>query len=826
MSLLNLLQNHVKRLCNTFCQLGLVKIIQTTAKTTWPFLLTLALLFVQNTNAQPPVASFNYSKSGLTVNFNDQSTNAYNHSWDFGDGNTSNVVNPTHTYNNNGNYSVCLSVTDSLGTQSDTACATITVSASGCSADFSSTTSGLTANFNNNSSGASSYTWNFGDGTSDTSSNPSHTYSTGGSYNVCLIARDNSGTFCDSICKTVTVSSPGCTADFSSTTSGLTANFNNNSSGASSYTWNFGDGTSDTSSNPSHTYSTGGSYNVCLIARDNSGTFCDSICKTVTVSTSGCSADFNSITSGLTVNFTNISTGASSYKWDFGDGSTDTSANATHTYGSGGNYTVCLKAFNTSGNLCDSICKTVTISSSGCTADFSSTTSGLTANFTNNSSGASSYTWNFGDGASDTSTNPSHTYSSGGSYSVCLIARNSAGNLCDSICKTVSVSNPSCTADFSYTTSGRTANFTNNSSGASSYTWNFGDGASDTSTNPSHTYSSGGSYSVCLIARNNAGNFCDSTCKTVSLNVNSIKGTVSFNGNNLDTGEVFLYEVSSGSYSKVDSLFIKNSSQGKYQFNNVDTGQYLVKAYPDSSSTVAASAVPTYHDSSVIWSNATTINKNAGQSSTANIYLNAKSNQQGPGTISGTIVQAGAGKRIGPGDPQSGVEVLALTGGGEVQDYDVSSADGTYEFKDLPLDTHQVHVEITGFTTKDQFVQLDENKKSVDSLNFEVNKDQDSISLSIPEVRKQNDNFKVYRIYPNPANTEVNIFVRAEKDQNLELQVTNSKGQQVLKDQWQVRSGVNKKAMKVEGLSKGIYLLRLAKKDGQSASLRKLIISR
>lgn len=79
-----------------------------------------------------PVAAFSYTASGLSVSFTDMSTDANNnissYSWDFGDSNTSDSVNPQHSYAEPGSYQVSLTVTDSTGL-TDTSSQTVTVSA-------------------------------------------------------------------------------------------------------------------------------------------------------------------------------------------------------------------------------------------------------------------------------------------------------------------------------------------------------------------------------------------------------------------------------------------------------------------------------------------------------------------------------------------------------------------------------------------------------------------------------------------------------------------------------------------------------------------------
>ncbi|MEI6594176.1 MAG: PKD domain-containing protein [Bacteroidota bacterium] len=132
------------------------------------------------------------------------------------------------------------------------------------------------------------------------------------------------------------------------------------------------------------------------------------------------------------VTFTNTSTNATSYVWDFGDGSTtSTLANPTHTFTISGTFSVKLTATGDGGT--SSTTKTINISNKPPTADF--TISGLGRapciyTFTNQSTDANSYVWDFGDGsATSILTSPTHTYTVGGIYQVKLTATGAGGSV-------------------------------------------------------------------------------------------------------------------------------------------------------------------------------------------------------------------------------------------------------------------------------------------------------------------------------------------------------------------------------------------------------------
>ncbi len=146
-------------------------------------------------------------------------------------------------------------------------------------------------------------------------------------------------------------------------------------------------------------------------------------------------ADFSytgaNVTAPAIVQFTNNSTNATSYTWDFGDGSTSTNANPSHNYAAGGVFSVKLTATGAGGS--NTITKSVTlISAVPPSVNFSFTGDNKEANdtvtFNNTTSNATSYSWDFGDGTNSTVANPVHIYTSGGTYTVTLSATGSGGN--------------------------------------------------------------------------------------------------------------------------------------------------------------------------------------------------------------------------------------------------------------------------------------------------------------------------------------------------------------------------------------------------------------
>lgn len=168
-------------------------------------------VFALNLSAAPPPIQFTASPTNgtapLTVQFNSPSVDANgnaitNWNWNFGDSSTSTSQNPSHTYTTAGSFSLTLVVTNIYGGVASGSGPAITVSPAPTTVQYTASptngTAPLAVQFNSSSidSGGNtinSWNWNFGDGNTSTAQNPSHTYTTSGSYFPALVATNNLG---------------------------------------------------------------------------------------------------------------------------------------------------------------------------------------------------------------------------------------------------------------------------------------------------------------------------------------------------------------------------------------------------------------------------------------------------------------------------------------------------------------------------------------------------------------------------------------------------------------------------------------------------------
>ncbi|MEQ8363364.1 MAG: PKD domain-containing protein [Cyclobacteriaceae bacterium] len=395
-----------------------------------------------------PVVAFNNSIScqGQVMNFTNNSTIAsgsMTYSWDFGDPSTtsdnSTATNPSYTYSLASDYAVSLTATSNFNcvtnlTKNVTSYPIPVV-------DFSLTPAclGIPTDFTNESTisvGGMTYFWDFGDGNTSTQTNPNNLFGAISSYNVLLTATSNANCI-NSVSKTVDVHhTPVSSFTASDVCELINVPITNNSTitaGTLSYSWDFGDATTDGNAIPIKSYGSAGPYTISLTA------ISDFNC----VDAASASIDIrqNPIASFSVADdcqdkaflFTNTSTsgeGSLTYNWNFNDGNTSVDINPIKNYLNPSTYNVSLTATTSFG------CVNTAINNLEVYAvpetDFTATNvcQDLAADFTNNTTianGTVSYSWSFDDGGNSSLTNPSHNYGVDGTYNVQLASTSDQG---------------------------------------------------------------------------------------------------------------------------------------------------------------------------------------------------------------------------------------------------------------------------------------------------------------------------------------------------------------------------------------------------------------
>jgi gliding motility-associated-like protein len=482
---------------------------------------------------QGPTANFSASPLevcvGTPINFTDASTAGSvpitSRTWDFGDGASSNDLNPTHTYTAAGTYTVTLVVTDQNGIADPEVKPAYIIVNPLPQTDFTFTGNGCTVPFDVTFTNASAagpnitYAWDFGNGQTSTATNPpAVTYSTAGTFPISLTVTNTTTGCVNTLVQDIVVSNfaAGINAPTDACIGEPVIITDQSTVGANQWNWDFGNGQTSTSQNTSTVYTTAGTYTISLLSQNTNSGCQDVATHTITVNplpTPGFVANPTIGCAPFSVNFTNTSpAGGSSYLWNYGDGSTATGFSpGPHVYTANGSYSVTLSMIDANGcpgttTQIDVI--TVTAPIVDFTLDENDGCAPVTVQFTDLSTSPNpttdpivSWTWDFGDGSPpyNGQTPPPHVYTTIGSYTVTLTATTQAGCIGTEIkLDTIEVGGHSI-PDFTVSPLTNCAKsdfqFTNLTTfigtpdpGDIEYFWNYGDGGTGTGENPIYEY--------------------------------------------------------------------------------------------------------------------------------------------------------------------------------------------------------------------------------------------------------------------------------------------------------------------------------------------------
>ena len=490
------------------------------------------------------------------------------YSWNFGDGSpVSSSVNPTKVYAA-GTWTATLTVTDNEGATATSSVQVQSLVNQAPTGVANGTPVGInnkapyTVNFSSagsvdndcavvNACPGLSVSWNFGDGSPvSTQANPTKVYTSAGVYAATLTVTDSEGAT-DVKAVTITVGAPNVLPVpqlGASTTNGrapLAVDFTSAGSVDADGTivsriWDFGDGSPlETTADASHTYGPG-TWTATLTVIDDDGasvTTSRTISSTVNiVPVAQAAATPDLATAPATVQFSSSGSadpdGAiASYAWDFGDGTTSSDPNPSHTYAAG-TYTATLVVVDNEGGIGTAIVQVVSNSAPTAVAE-SDVTEGngpLQVEFTGSNSSdldgtIESYSWNFGDGSPvSTLADPTHTYAPGVWTATLTVTDNRGATSISTV--TIDVNDPPTASVTSNVTSGTaplSVNFTglaDDSDGTFSISWDFGDSSPPVTNtlSPSHTYTDPGTYEATLTVTDDRGAVTVSAPRVITVN--------------------------------------------------------------------------------------------------------------------------------------------------------------------------------------------------------------------------------------------------------------------------------------------------------------------
>jgi PKD repeat protein len=462
----------------------------------------------------------------LTINFTQFSTGANNSNWDFGDGNLSSTLNPTHTFVNEGSYTINLFVDN--GCSFDTATVTITVHPKPV-ADFEFGSILIcnpdSLNFINNSTHVGDVLWNFGDGDTSNYYNPTHFYTASGNYNVSLLVSSNNGCK-DTIVKSLEIQqSP--IASFTlpqSICQDELFTIGNSSQFFDFVNFDFGNGTSSNNQTPNLSFDEPGIFNISMALENLQGCF-DTISQAILVNPKPL-VDFSIETQNIcfpdSIILTNNSTLTENVLWTFGDGTSSINFIESHSFTAIGTYDIKLVGIGLNSTCADSITRTVTVNPTPFASFTLPQTICQDELFTigNSSQFFDFVNFDFGNGTSSNNQTPSLSFDEPGIFNISMALENLQGCF-DTISQAILV-NPKPLVDFSIESQNicfpDSIILTNNSTLTENVLWTFGDGTSSINFIESHSFAAIGSYDIKLVGTGINSVCKDSITRTVTVN--------------------------------------------------------------------------------------------------------------------------------------------------------------------------------------------------------------------------------------------------------------------------------------------------------------------
>lgn len=521
----------------------------------------------------PPVAIAGNNRqvcTGDTIlldgsNSSDAEGGVLRYAWDFGDGTTSNIVNPTKSYSIGGTYPITLTVTDdsglSNGSNSSQLAVVVDQGPVARAGDDIVACAKTEVQFDGSASTdvdgvVNSFAWDFGDGTFGGGVSPSHIFNTPGTYRVFLKIEGEKVGICSSTStheiEARIIEGPVAVIQAPSSIPVTDAvPFDGSASTMSEgniidWQWDFGDSNSGSGATVEHQYAEAGTYQVSLtLTSDSPSPSCQRVTArhVITVNaqpTADAGPDQEVAVAQETVfnaaGSSDADGGLVAYDWDFGDGATASGIEVRHRYSEAGTYTARLtvrdEADLPNSSAHDEITVVVNPDPAPAIAGPGVACIGESVAWQAGESlgDGANFQWSFGDGSAAQARDASHAYAEAGWYSLSLSADDGRGiaNSRQLATRTIHVNQPPHAAAGANqsTCAGDTVQFdavasTDPDGALIAYHWDFGDGTTGDGAKVEHIFAEPGTYNVTLTVTDDAGSTCSASTDGLEVFVNA-----------------------------------------------------------------------------------------------------------------------------------------------------------------------------------------------------------------------------------------------------------------------------------------------------------------
>ena len=604
------------------------------------------------------------------------------------------------------------------------------------------------------------------------------------------------------------------------------------SGGTPPYTYNWGPSTglSDPSiANPIANPAITTMYNVIVtdaVSNSNSATVTVTVNPAPTASAgpdqSGCFAT-NFTVSAAT------DPGATSYAWNWADGTYDFTQSATHSYTYAGAYSVTLTVSNSYGCTATDNLMITQYDDPQTTLNVHTTCPG----YCNGSIGSVitagnipplTYVWTNGEFTDSVSG------LCAGSYALTVTNGMGCNYTTPSVTVATSIISISATP-FQTICLGDSAHISAHVTGtypAATFRWDNGSPFVTTDSSITVALTTGTSYTITVTDSNG----CTANAGTgVSVNATSLYGHVSTTSgalsNGINTAVLYSYIPSYTAFDTVQTATVDAS--GNFYFTNPPHHDYLIEIYPDA--VANPTLVPTYYGGQFLWDAATVLNHGCSMDDTVSIAMVETGSLSGPGSISGTIVK-GAGFVRAPGEPIPGIDVkLGRNPGGQMIATTVTDGSGQYFFNNVPLNAigeyYTIYVDIPGML-RDSTRNVVVDTAHSDYTNQDYVADSNSVFYvdATTGIALNKAKAAALSVYPNPSAASTTIRYTIAESAHITLDVYNVLGVRVAalaNAEQPAGSYTCTFNAKNCNLGAGIYFVRLSTAD--KTTIQRLVIS-
>jgi PKD repeat protein len=514
--------------------------------------------------------------------------------------------------------------------------------------------------------------------------------------------------------------------------------------------------------------------------------------------------------SPLTYHFLDQSYGDIGYwYWDFGDGSTSTQQNPTHTFTTiGVIYHVCLRIVSPDSTCSDVYCSDVVPGAVGCQAIFVQYPDSLVQNgvrFFNFSIGhLLACHWDFGDNTYSTLKNPVHSFPAPGNYQICLAITDGMSGCNNTKCVDILVQNTaSCSSLFTYTGPGLSVTFLGQMTHQqpATYSWDFGDGQTGQDSSIVHTYPNAGTFNVGLTTVDSWGCSYYTTQPVIvpdSISLHYLYGQVFAGDFPMISGMVMLY--SKDTVPPFTPYFDMSmvDLNGVYYVVFYPDGDYYLYAMPS----LPAGYLPTYYGDVLHWNDAKVISTGHETNPYSIHLLPTAPMKNGDGSINGHITVSTLKTIL-----IYKIMMLLSDSAGNIISYNEVTNNGDFNFNYLAYGTYYLKAEIPGVNSDRIKVVLSADKPDANvSLTFTGN--------SIIGINDPGNLINCITVYPNPVDDMVNISLKTVEQMTLNFEIINTTGEIVQRMQTKAGRGINHYTLSTGSLNSGIYILRISSDKG------------